>query len=73
MVLSVTLQHLATTKHSSTANAGFSGGGGTSYDPGASSSANNDAEGTNPALLNDSPAGTYEQTADATGMTTATA
>ena len=53
-------------------NAGFSGGGGTSYDPGASSSANNDAEGTNPALLNDSPAGTYEQTADATGMTTAT-
>ena len=54
-------------------NAGFSGGAGTSYDPGASSSANNDAEGTNPALLNDSPAGTYEQTADATGMTTATA
>ena len=53
-------------------NAGFSGGAGTSYDPGASSSANNDAEGTNPALLNDSPAGTYEQTADATGMTTAT-
>ena len=45
---------------------------GTSYDPGASGSANNDAEGTNPALLNDSPAGTYEQTADATGMTTAT-
>ena len=54
-------------------NAGFSGGGGTSYDPGASSSANNDAEGTNPALLNDSPAGTYEQADDATGMTTATA
>ena len=52
-------------------NAGFSGGGGTSYDPGATG-ANNDAEGTNPALLNDSPAGTYEQTADATGMTTAT-
>ena len=39
-------------------NAGFSGGAGTSYDPGASSSANNDAEGNNPALLNDSPAGT---------------
>ena len=53
-------------------NAGFSGGAGTSYDPGASSSANNDAEGNNPALLNDSPAGTYEQTGDATGMTTAT-
>ena len=53
-------------------NAGFSGGPG-SYDPGASSSAANDAEGTNPALLNDSPAGTYEQTGDATGMTTATA
>ena len=52
-------------------NAGFSGGPG-SYDPGASSSAANDAEGTNPALLNDSPAGTYEQTGDATGMTTAT-
>ena len=52
-------------------NAGFSGGGGTSYDPGASN-ANNDAEGTNPALLNDSPAGTYEQADDATGMTTAT-
>ena len=51
-------------------NAGFSGGPG-SYDPGASSSADNDAEGTNPALLNDSPAGTYEQTGDATGMTTA--
>ena len=54
-------------------NAGFSGGGGTSYDPGASSSANNDAEGTNPALLNDSPAGTYELTGDAQGMATATA
>ena len=54
-------------------NAGFSGGSGTSYDPGASSSANNDAEGTNPALLNDSPAGTYELTGDATGMATATA
>ncbi len=53
-------------------NAGFSGGGGNTYDPGASSSANNDAEGNNPALLNDSPAGTYEQTGDATGMTTAT-
>jgi hypothetical protein len=53
-------------------NAGFSGGPG-SYDPGASSSTDNDAEGTNPALLNDSPAGTYEQTGDATGMATATA
>jgi len=53
-------------------NAGFSGGGGTTYDPGASSSANNDAEGNNPAVLNDSSPGTYEQTADATGMTTAT-
>ena len=53
-------------------NAGFSGGPG-SYDPGASSSAANDAEGTNPALLNDSPAGTYEQTGDAAGMSTATA
>ena len=52
-------------------NAGFSGGPG-AYDPGATG-ATNDAEGTNPALLNDSPAGTYEQTADATGMTTATA
>ena len=54
-------------------NAGFSGGSGTSYDPGASSSANNDAEGTNPALLNDSPAGTYELTGDAQGMATTTA
>ena len=54
-------------------NAGFSGGSGTSYDPGASSSANNDAEGTNPGLLNDSPAGTYELTGDAQGMATATA
>ena len=53
-------------------NAGFSGGAGTSYDPGASSSANNDAEGNNPAVLNDSSPGTYEQTGDATGMTTAT-
>ena len=54
-------------------NAGFSGGAGNAYDPGASSSANNDAEGNNPALLNDSPAGTYEQTGDATGMSTSTA
>ena len=54
-------------------NAGFSGGAGTSYDPGASSSANNDAEGTNPGLLNDSPAGTYELTGDAQGMATTTA
>jgi hypothetical protein len=53
-------------------NAGFAGGPGT-YDPGASSSTDNDAEGNNPALLNDSPAGTYEQAGDATGMTTATA
>ena len=53
-------------------NAGFSGGGGTSYDPGASSSANNDAEGTNPAVLNDSSPGTYELTGDAQGMSTAT-
>jgi hypothetical protein len=52
-------------------NAGFSGGPGT-YDPGASSSTDNDAEGNNPGLLNDSPAGTYEQTGDATGMSTAT-
>jgi len=54
-------------------NAGFSGGAGNAYDPGASSSANNDAEGNNPGLLNDSPAGTYEQTGDAAGMSTATA
>ena len=54
-------------------NPGQSGGSGTSYDPGASSSANNDAEGNNPAVLNDSSPGTYEQTADATGMATATA
>ena len=57
-------------------NAGFSGGAGTglaNYDPTASSSAVNDAEGANPGLLNDSPAGTYEQTGDATGMATATA
>ena len=53
-------------------NAGFSGGPG-SYDPGASSSTDNDAEGNNPGLLNDSPAGTYELTGDATGMATATA
>ena len=54
-------------------NPGQSGGSGTSYDPGASGSANNDAEGNNPAVLNDSSPGTYEQTADATGMATATA
>jgi hypothetical protein len=53
-------------------NAGFSGGPGSAYDPGASSSANNDAEGNNPALLNDSPAGTYELEGDAQGMSTAT-
>ncbi|ABA47103.1 major capsid [Synechococcus phage syn9] len=51
-------------------NAGFSGGPG-AYDPGATG-VTNDAEGTNPALLNDSPAGTYEQADDATGMSTAT-
>jgi len=55
-------------------NAGFSGGDtSTTYDPGASSSTDNDAEGNNPGLLNDSPAGTYELTGDATGMTTAAA
>ena len=57
-------------------NAGFSGGPGTglaNYDPTASSSAVNDAEGNNPGLLNDSPAGTYELTGDATGMNTTTA
>jgi len=56
-------------------NAGFSGGKGTglsNYDPTASSSGVNDAEGANPGLLNDSPAGTYENTGDGTGMTTAT-
>ena len=54
-------------------NAGQSGGSGSSYDPGASSSANNDAEGTNPAVLNDGSPGTYELTGDAQGMATATA
>ena len=55
-------------------NAGFSGGDtSTTYDPGASSSTNNDAEGTNPALLNDSSPGTYELTGDAKGMTTSAA
>ena len=57
-------------------NAGFSGGKGeglSNYDPTASSSGVNDAEGANPdTVLNDSPAGTYEATGDATGMTTAT-
>ena len=56
-------------------NAGFSGGKGeglSNYDPTASSSGVNDAEGANPGLLNDSPAGTYEKTGDAEGMTTAT-
>ena len=51
-------------------NAGQSGGSGTSYDPGASSSANNDAEGTNPAVLNDGSPGTYELTGDAQGLAT---
>ena len=57
-------------------NAGFAGGAGTglsNYDPTASSSAVNDAEGANPGLLNDSSPGTYEVTGDATGMATATA
>jgi len=54
-------------------NAGQSGGSGTSYDPGASSSANNDAEGTNPAVLNDGSPGTYELTGDAQGLATASA
>ena len=57
-------------------NAGFSGGAGTglsNYDPNASSSAVNDAEGANPAVLNDSSAGTYEVTGDAQGMASATA
>jgi len=57
-------------------NAGFSGGPGTglaNYDPTASGSAVNDAEGSNPGLLNDSPQGTYELTGDAQGMATATA
>ena len=54
-------------------NAGFSGADGNrlaDYDPTASSSAVNDAEGANPGLLNDSPAGTYELTGDAQGMNT---
>ena len=54
-------------------NAGFSGADGNrlaDYDPTASSSAINDAEGANPGLLNDDPAGTYELTGDATGMNT---
>jgi len=56
-------------------NAGFSGGPGTglsNYDPTASG-ATNDAEGSNPGLLNDSPQGTYELTGDAQGMNTTTA
>ena len=54
-------------------NAGFSGADGNrlaDYDPTASSSAVNDAEGANPALLNDSSPGTYELTGDAQGMNT---
>ena len=57
-------------------NAGFSGAGGTglsNYDPTASGSAVNDAEGANPGVLNDSSPGTYEVTGDATGMNTTTA
>jgi len=56
-------------------NAGFSGGPGTglsNYDPTATG-ATNDAEGSNPGLLNDSPQGTYELTGDAQGMNTTTA
>ena len=49
-------------------NAGFSGAGTAGYDPTASASTDNDAEGSNPGLLNDS--GTYELTGDALGMTT---
>ena len=53
-------------------NAGFSGGDtSTTYDPGASGSTNNDAEGNNPALLNDGSPGTYELSGDAQGMATA--
>ena len=54
-------------------NAGFSGADGNrlaDYDPTASGSAINDAEGANPALLNDSSPGTYELTGDAQGMNT---
>ena len=57
-------------------NAGFSGGAGTglsNYDPTASSSAVNDAEGANPGVLNDSSPGTYELTGDGAGMATTTA
>ena len=57
-------------------NAGFSGGPGTglsNYDPTASGSAVNDAEGANPGVLNDSSPGTYEVTGDSTGMNTSTA
>ena len=51
-------------------NAGFSGGPG-AYDPGATDGTN-DAQGNNPAVLNDGSPGTYEQADDATGMSTAT-
>ena len=54
-------------------NAGFSGADGNrlaDYDPTASSSAVNAAEGATPGLLNDDPAGTYELTGDAQGMNT---
>ena len=56
-------------------NAGFSGAGGTglsNYDPNASD-ATNDAQGNNPAVLNDSSPGTYELTGDAQGMATTSA
>ena len=57
-------------------NAGFSGGAGTglsNYDPTASGSAVNDAEGANPGVLNDSSPGTYELTGDGQAMATTTA
>ena len=57
-------------------NAGFSGAGGTglsNYDPTASGSAVNDAEGANPGVLNDSSPGTYELTGDGQAMATTTA
>ncbi len=66
-------------------NAGYSGGGASGYDvsagytggaTGANASANNDAEGDNPGILNDTSTYSnhrYEVTGDAQGMTTAAA
>ena len=66
-------------------NAGFSGGGSSGYDvtagytggaTGAGASANNDAEGDNPGILNDTSTYSnhrYEVTGDAQGMTTSAA